>query len=199
MAISHIPRSIGHNFVPEYQISAVPRIVDISSATKIVVRKSDGLVVGTAPAGAAGQAVTTFEALSGVADLAIFNDDGDGAGDAADNQIHADEKKDNNLIDADFATLKVVKLDKVSQWIQVQTPDAASMSLAFSRKDAANGNLIVVNQDTDSYPLRLRCVNIYLPDTITAGTILAGLTAIDRIEFDNIVEKFSGDDITINV
>jgi hypothetical protein len=24
MAISHIPRSVGHNFVPEYQISAVP-------------------------------------------------------------------------------------------------------------------------------------------------------------------------------
>ena len=24
MAISHIPRSVGHNFVPEYQISAIP-------------------------------------------------------------------------------------------------------------------------------------------------------------------------------
>ena len=73
------------------------------------------------------------------------------------------------------------------------------MSLAFSRKDAANANLVVVNANTDSYPLSLRCVNIYLPDSITAGTILAGLTAIERIEFDNIVEKFSGDDITNNV
>ena len=26
MAISHIPRSVGHNFVPEYQISAIPYI-----------------------------------------------------------------------------------------------------------------------------------------------------------------------------
>ena len=26
MAISHIPRSVGHNFTPEYQISAVPYI-----------------------------------------------------------------------------------------------------------------------------------------------------------------------------
>ena len=26
MAISHIPRTIGHNFVPEYQISAIPYI-----------------------------------------------------------------------------------------------------------------------------------------------------------------------------
>ena len=26
MAISHIPRSVGHNFLPEYQISAIPYI-----------------------------------------------------------------------------------------------------------------------------------------------------------------------------
>ncbi len=26
MAISHIPRSVGHNFVPEYQISAIPYV-----------------------------------------------------------------------------------------------------------------------------------------------------------------------------
>jgi len=198
MAISHIPRSVGHNFVPEYQISAVPRIIDISTATKIVVRKSDGLIVGTAVAGGQGQAVTTFESLSGVADTAIFNDDGDGGGAAGDNQIHADEKKDDNLT-ADFVTLKVVKLDKVSQWIQVRSPNASAMSLAFSRKDAANENLIVVNQNTDSFPLSIRCVNIYLPDTVASGTILAGLTTIERIEFDNIVEKFSGDDITVNV
>jgi len=193
MAISHIPRSVGHNFAPEYQISAVPKIVDISDATKIVVRKTDGLIVGTAPAGAQGQAVTTFESLSGVADTDIFTDNDDPA-----DGIQPDEKLDNNLT-AGFVTLKVVKLDKVSQWIQIQTPDGSSMSLAFSRKDAANGNLIVVNQNTDSYPLSLRCVNIYLPDTVTEGTILAGLTTIERVEFDNIVEKFSGDDITINV
>ena len=24
MALSHIPRSVGHNFLPEYQISAIP-------------------------------------------------------------------------------------------------------------------------------------------------------------------------------
>ena len=35
MAISHIPRSVGHNFTPEYQISAVPymRAFTINSLT----------------------------------------------------------------------------------------------------------------------------------------------------------------------
>ena len=35
MAISHIPRSVGHNFAPEYQISAVPymRTFTINSLT----------------------------------------------------------------------------------------------------------------------------------------------------------------------
>ena len=186
MAISHIPRSIGHNFVPEYQISAVPRIIDISTATKIVVRKTDGLIVGTAPAGAAGQAVTLNSSGTTIGAAAIFAD----VNSQVDDGLHAGGA---------YVALKVVKLDKVSQWIQIQSPDATAMSLAFSRKDAANANLVVVNANSDSYPLNLRCVNIYLPDTITAGTILAGLTAIERVEFDNIVEKFSGDDITVNV
>jgi hypothetical protein len=35
MAISHIPRSVGHNFAPEYQISAVPYFVDADEGTSI--------------------------------------------------------------------------------------------------------------------------------------------------------------------
>ena len=37
MAISHIPKSVGHNFVPEYEISAVPYFVaaDGGVATKV--------------------------------------------------------------------------------------------------------------------------------------------------------------------
>lgn len=198
MAISHIPAHVGHNFVPEYQISAVPKAINISTSSRIVVRKVDGLIVGKVLTNDADSDVTTFPTSSGVADLAIFKDDGDGAGDAGDDVIHQDEKKANNLNDA-FVIIRVLKLPKVSQWIQVRSPDAASVSLAFSRKGAANGSVIVVNADTDSYPLRLRCVNIYLPDTVTAGIILAGLTVIERKEFDNIVEKFSGDDITVSV
>ena len=30
MAISHIPRSVGHNFLPEYQISAIPYVRGVS-------------------------------------------------------------------------------------------------------------------------------------------------------------------------
>ena len=186
MAISHIPRSVGHNFTPEYQISAIPRIYDIADSTKVIVRKSDGLIVGTAPAGAAGQAVTLNASGTAIGAAVIFAD----ANDKVDNALHGGGA---------YVSLKVVKLDKISQWIQVQSPDGSAMSLSFSRKDAANSNLVVVNANTDSYPLRLRCVNIYLPDTITAGIILAGLTVIDRKEFDNVVEKFSGDDITVSV
>jgi len=35
MAISHIPRSVGHNFAPEYQISAVPFFIDADGGTVI--------------------------------------------------------------------------------------------------------------------------------------------------------------------
>ena len=37
MAISHIPRSVGHNFAPEYQISAVPYFIDANEGTTIKV------------------------------------------------------------------------------------------------------------------------------------------------------------------
>jgi hypothetical protein len=191
MAISHIPAHVGHNFVPEYQISAVPKAINISTSSRIVVRKVDGLIVGKVLTTDADSDVTTFPTSSGVADLAIFSDGGDGV-------IQQDEKKANNLNNT-FVIIRVLKLPKVSQWIQVRSPNAASVSLAFSRKGAANGSVIVVNPDTDSYPLRLRCVNIYLLDTVTTGIILAGLTVIERKEFDNIVEKFSGDDITVSV
>ena len=38
MAISHIPRSVGHNFAPEYQVSAVPymRSLTINEAAPLV-------------------------------------------------------------------------------------------------------------------------------------------------------------------
>ena len=37
MAISHIPKSVGHNFLPEYQISAVPYFIDASQGSTIKV------------------------------------------------------------------------------------------------------------------------------------------------------------------
>jgi hypothetical protein len=48
MAISHIPRSVGHNFVPEYQISAVPYNKRSNQTTEIIVEKATGKVVSVA-------------------------------------------------------------------------------------------------------------------------------------------------------
>jgi len=44
MAISHIPRSVGHNFLPEYQISSIPYIRKTSDAEDIVVNNADGSI-----------------------------------------------------------------------------------------------------------------------------------------------------------
>ena len=49
MAISHIPRSVGHNFAPEYQISAVPFNKRSNQTTSIVVEKATGKVVNVNP------------------------------------------------------------------------------------------------------------------------------------------------------
>ena len=35
MAISHIPRSVGHNYLPEYQISAVPYALSTSRTSQL--------------------------------------------------------------------------------------------------------------------------------------------------------------------
>ena len=44
MAISSIPRSVGHNFLPEYQISSIPYIRKTSDAEDIVVNNADGSI-----------------------------------------------------------------------------------------------------------------------------------------------------------
>ena len=50
MAISSIPRSVGHNFVPEYQISAVPFNSKNSDGSRFVIKKATGKIVGTVAA-----------------------------------------------------------------------------------------------------------------------------------------------------
>ena len=44
MSLSNIPRSIGHNFVPEYQISSIPYIRKTSDVESIVVNNADGSI-----------------------------------------------------------------------------------------------------------------------------------------------------------
>jgi len=45
MAISNIPRSVGHNFLPEYQLSGVPFSRGTSQAERIVVANANGAIV----------------------------------------------------------------------------------------------------------------------------------------------------------
>lgn len=48
MSLSNVPRSIGHNFVPEYQISSIPYIRKTSDAEDIVVNNVDGSIDASA-------------------------------------------------------------------------------------------------------------------------------------------------------
>ena len=41
MAISHIPRSVGHNFTPEYQISAIPYMRSLTVGNALVDEAND--------------------------------------------------------------------------------------------------------------------------------------------------------------
>jgi hypothetical protein len=194
MALSHIPRSVGHNFLPEYQISSVPyvRKNKFISRIRYVVRKSDGLEVGTVGVGQT--AVTTNGKLD---DIDIFNDDGDGAGNDGDGVIHADEKHTGNLKNT-FAVVGKFIFPKVTSWIQIKTTGNVVLGVYFSHKDAANSqNKISIATNSELHPLRIRCTSIYFQDGATDQAIItAGLTTIDRAEFENVVEKFLGDNIT---
>jgi hypothetical protein len=51
MGLSSIPRGVGHNFTPEYQISAVPYSRTTDQSERIVVKDADGsIVIGGNPA-----------------------------------------------------------------------------------------------------------------------------------------------------
>ena len=197
MAISNIPGSVGHNFTPEYQISAIPYIKSFEdlTITRHIIRKSDGLEVGTV---GNANAVTTN---SKIPDTDIFKDNGANTGN---NIIEADEKvitnfKQNNNIDL-FSVVKKVVLPKITNFIQIITK-AHSVDIFFSFSDSANDiNKINVAANKESYPLRLRCVNLYLKDNAAITPELrAGLTVIDRKEFESVVEKFLGDNISPEV
>tara|TARA_Y100000592_G_C5437412_1_gene301505 strand:+ start:264 stop:677 length:414 start_codon:yes stop_codon:yes gene_type:complete len=132
MAISHIPRSVGHNFLPEYQISAIPYT-------------RDGVI-------------NTYDNDS---PLTINNN-----------------------------TVYVVEFPKITQWIQFKA--AASLTVYFSSKDAEAGSNGMTLGTNRTYPLNIRCVNLYFNDADDGKRleILAGLTTIDRSEFTSVVETF---------
>lgn len=188
MAISHIPRSVGHNFAPEYQISSVPYIVDFSNATSVflIVSKNadkgvpNNTIVGEASA--ANGVVTMTNTDVTLTD--VFNDNV-----ANDGVIQENERKADNLtVDFEAIEVKIVELPKISRWIQV-LPENGDIELGFSKSDIAKDKFITYS--AESYPLELRCTNLYFK--AIDGKVLAGLTSIDRSEFTNVVETFLGD------
>lgn len=146
MAISHIPGSIGHNFLPEYQISGIPYT------------KSGRIDTNTVQ-GADNQPVIT-----------VVNND-------------ADEPQD----------IFILEFPKITQWLQFYSPLGVSSKVYFSKKDAANKkNAINVAATEFTDVFRIRCVNIYFhtEDNAKDLGIIAGLTAINRTEFTEVVETF---------
>lgn len=188
MAISHIPRSVGHNFAPEYQISSVPYIIDFSDATSvflIVSKNADNGVPNNTIVGEASASDGTVTMTNSSVVLTDVFSDSNGSG-----SIEEDERKANNLINTEFESIevKIVELPKISRWIQI-LPSAGNIDLGFSKSDIAKDKFITYS--SDSYPLELRCTNLYFK--AANGKVLAGLTSIDRSEFTNVVETFLGD------
>ena len=186
MAISHIPRSVGHNFTPEYQISSIPYVVDLSSdlVDTFFIQKNAG---GGNPAKLVGHSETNtgFVHTHGVVpDIDIFVDtSGDG--------IIQDNEKNANNLNAGFSlvTVKTLKLPKISRWIQF-LPSGNGIEVAFSRSDILLDNFL--KYTSNSYQLEIRCTNLYF-DSERNGKIIIGLTSIDRSEFTEVVETFLGD------
>ena len=151
MAISHIPRSVGHNFAPEYQISAVPYVIDLSNAAivtkKFIKRDSDDLIVAeTTATGDDDHAVTSLGKIP-LEDL--FNDP------TIQTVAQVTAKGGFSLT----APVNELKLPKISRWIQFLPTGAANeaIDVKFSRIKSAE-----ITFTSDSYPLEIRCVNLYL-------------------------------------
>lgn len=184
MAISHIPRSVGHNFTPEYQISSVPYIVNLSTdleETYFIKRNADNVVVGINKV-EDGLVVTNGKAL----DTDIFEPGNDGV-------LQDSEKRADNLKEGfTQVTVQTLKLPKISRWIQFlpTSEQNGSIQVGFSRTDISKNKHLTFTSNT--YPLEIRCTNLYFAAE-SVGKILVGLTSIDRSEFTEVVETFLGD------
>jgi hypothetical protein len=183
MAISSVPYTVGHNYVPEYQISALPYIVDSSDTRNFVIIRlvaAPNTVIGYSDT-----ATGTVTIIDPDLDLTTVFVDTSG-----NDLIEESERKADNLLATYEAVEKpVIELPKISKWLQF-LPSGGSIKVAFSRKDIAQGKF--VEYTTDSYPLEIRCTNLYF-DAAPAGQILAGLTTINRSAFSEVVETFLGD------
>ena len=187
MAISHIPRSVGHNFTPEYQISGIPFAINLNGNTsstikRIAVRKADGLVVGTLIHG--NDNVTNNGVLT---DADIFND------------VNTKTKAG---LKGTFGVIRKIEFPKIVQWVKFYCQKEADSIYYFSRNEASRTLLSkltvtditgVAGQHNSTEPLYMRFVDLYVSDSNMDTQIVAGLTTIDRSEFTEVVEKFYGD------
>ena len=215
MAISHIPKSVGHNFVPEYQISSAfystspaDRTSNLSFVLVQKQRRIDGInnedsfrEVG----------FSSDETANGDVTLTILDDDTsaedvfgvDGNGDAKPSKV-------SNLT-ANFVIVRKLSLPKISSWIQLEnTTDQGDRIIYFSKKDVINhSNFIRLASEEKTAPLRLRLTDLYFRNSTLDATVpvdqdrnkadgehikvIAGLTSIDSREFKDTVETFLGD------
>ena len=185
MAISHIPRSVGHNFAPEYQISAVPFNAKNSDGSRFVIKKATGKIVGT---------VANTDGDNDLSDDAWTRTDDT----LTDNDLKADNANPATVgnLDAAYVVIRKYEFKKITQWLQFKTVGEET-KVYFSRKEAANSttstNCLELAATEETLILPIRCVNIYMPDATTANQtmhIRAGLTSIDRSEFTEVVEMF---------
>lgn len=186
MGLASIPSGVGHNFTPEYQISAVPFNAKNTDADRFIITKATGKIVGT---------VTEAD---GDGDLT------DDTWTRTDASLTDNDLKDNNAnpatvsnLDSAYAVIRKYEFRKITQWLQFKTVGQAT-KIYFSRKEAAAGstNCIELAATETTSILPIRCVNIYMPDATVANQtmhIRAGLTAIERTEFTEVVETFLGD------
>lgn len=206
MGLASIPRSVGHNFAPEYQISAVPYVVDLTTAvSKWIIFSKNGTkgVPDNTPVGEASAANGTVTMTN--TDVALTDVFTDTSGNGS---IEEGERKANNLVGADFEAIevKVVELPKISQWLQFvpTVGNANGIEVGFSRTDIHLSKTIqfldnsipnsgAVQSMFYPMPYKLRCTNLYFTTTGIEGKLLAGLTSIDRSEFTEVVETFLGD------
>ena len=202
MAISHIPRSVGHNFAPEYQISAVPYTLSTSRTSQlsfVVVQKTRTIngqagqnsyrEVGFAAGEAADSAVTLTIADADTTPLIVFGDDGGGNPNAS--QV--------SNLQADFVLIRKLSFPKITNWVRFKNTTGNPRKVCFCKFDVINnGNEFILGNNEITLPLSLRITDLYflkgnVGDDGDDIEILAGLTSIDRSEFKDTVETFLGD------
>jgi hypothetical protein len=205
MAISHIPRSVGHNYLPEYQISAVPYTLSISRTSQlsfVVVQKLRTIngqanqnsyrEVGFSAGEAVNSAVTLTISDVDTTPLLVFGD----AGGEVPNDAQVQH------LQANFVLVRKLSFPKITSWIRFENNANNPRKVYFCKFDVINAatavNELTLTNNEVTLPLSLRVTDLYFKkgddnndgDDIKAE---AGLTSIDRSEFKDTVETFLGD------